>query len=542
MMLPPGNTTIQVLCYLNGVAIMSCKAEVLSYSRTSIKISLTGTDINDNLSGNINSLPLATWNFGKMTDLTQFWTLMQNAAQGVLPEFEAPVLLRSNRLDYSQDIDHVITTPKSSYPTGEPMTDTRAYWNSRYANFINYVQNYTDTNKNNPWEKSGTPYLIPVVHLNYILSLIPELTISSDYAEYLSKIGVVAPYKKNALISDIAHGGLDKDEKGDYVLSLADALPKIEISSFIKNILNILSATIYLDNGKMTIIANNDIINATDIIDWTDKVADDYDCDISNGYKYVAGYQNLNDDAEAKEIDMSQVQIVDTYQEIYNFRATPNLDKNKNYIFQIRSSGDIYSISFNHTIEGHAEFSLLRRGGSTNKSSSETDNDDDTTYNAEVKINLVKSIPSQFFLFDYFSWDSVLMAAITDIPEVGAEPSEDITIGMLHNRQLVERGVTLTRYGMVVEGKWLVEKSCPSLLLNEESHLYQQFHKGLAEFLAQPKTEYSVLLNITAIDISTLRIWKKRLIYNQIFYIKTLEVKTNTSTEAIAAQGVFIRG
>lgn len=541
MLLPPRKTTVQATCLIDGMPVMQGIIEVLSYSNSSIKVSFTGRDIANQLTGYLNELPLEEWNFGKMNDLTEFREFIHNAVQGKFAAFEAPLLLRSDQLDYSQDANHIITGPNSDRETSaEKMAIIREYWNGRYANFINYIQKYTAANKTNLWERTGVPYIIPVVRLSYLLSLITNLKISSDqYLNYLSKIGILAPNKKNAMVSDIYHGGLDEDENGDYILSLAAGLPKIKVATVLKEVVNIIAATVYLENGAISIRPNSDIINDPGYIDWTDKIAEDFSCDIEEGCAYIYGYQ---DTENSTAIDQNEVQNVDSYYDIYKLWNDGAFDKTKNYVFKIKTTGDIYSVFFEGTINGHPEFSLLKRGGDKEATAPASDDEDElTTYNAQTNAKLVKCIPATMFFSDYFLWYGVFMAAVVDIPKIGSDPTENITIGILQDRQMVDKGVTLARNDAMPELLITENPITTPLTLSKEDPLYLNYHKPYKDFLAKSKSAHTLELDITARDIADLKIWKKRLLYNQLFFIKSIVITTNTSTDYFHAEGIFVR-
>lgn len=538
MLFPPQITDVQATCHINGVPVMHGDIKVISYSPTSIKVSFSGRDIDDYLSGYLNEMPLASWNFGSMIDLAEFREFMQKAVDGTMPEFEAPLLLRSDRLDYLEDAKHTIPGPNSDREyTRERMIELREYWNGRYANFINYKQQYAVPAKMDLWERTGVPFLIPVVRLGYLLAQISNLQVgSAEYMGYISKIGILAPNKKNALPDDIYHGGLDHDDKGNYILSLAAGLPKTKVSTFFKDIVNLLAATVYLENGKITIRANRDILLDDEPIDWTDRIAEEFESTLEEGSSYLAGYQDSESASEIKEEDIITVH---SYYDIFKMWNEGTYDVSKNYIFQIKRTGDIYSVIFDDTLEGHPEFSLLRRGGIQEEKKAEEDERD--VVNAQTNAKLVKCIPATFFYADFFTWYGVYMAAIVDIHESESDPAENITIGILQDKQMVDKGVTIARNWVSLELLITETPVTTPLTLSESDALFNVYHRPYKDFLAKHKTTHTSDLNIKATDLLELKIWKKRILFNQHFFVKSIVISTNTSSDYFHAEATFVR-
>ena len=538
MLLPPQRTEVQACCHINGVPVLYGNVKVISYSQTTIGVSFSGRDIDDFLSGYLNEMPLASWNFGSMNNTAEFREFIQKAVDGTLAEFEAPLLLRGDGLDYLEDAKYIIPGPGSDREyTREKIIELRQYWNARYANFINYKQQYAPPATMDLWERTGTPYLIPVVRLSYILSLISNLNIySANLLEYIARIGILAPNKKNALPSDIYHGGLDCGDDGQYVLSLSSGLPKIKVSAFLKDIANLLAATVYLENGKISIRANRDILADAEPIDWTEKIAEEFESSLEDGSSYLVGYQDSENASEIKEEDIT---TVESYYDIFKIWNDGTYDKAKDYIFRIKKTGDLYSVIFDDTINGHPEFSLLRRGGTEEQKKNEEDQRD--VVNAQIAAKLVKCIPATLFYADYFLWYGVYMAAIADIPKPGEEPTENVTIGILQEKQMVDKGVTLARNRTSPELLITETPVQTPLTLSQGDALYDLYHKPYLDFLAKNKTSHTSDLNITASDLNNLKIWKKRILFNQYFFVKSIAITTNTSSEYFRAEATFIR-
>lgn len=534
ILLPPNNLSVLGTLYLNGIPIMPGKVVVINYTRSSLQVSFKGQDIEDQLTGNLPDLPLMEWNFGKMSDLTNFWDFMQKAVDGLLPEVAAPLILRSDRLDYSQDALNMIFELES---VSGGQVSRREYWNSRYANFIGPSQDAS--NRLSQWIQSGTPYLIPVVRINYLLSVIAGLDTSSAANEYFLQAGIVAPNKDNALISDIAHGGLDQNQSGDYILSLSRALPNVEIASFVKDVLNLFSAAIYLEDRRLVIRMNSEVINDAEHVDWTQKIDDEFECDYADGLEYECGYDDIDAGTSDKEISPDDITEVKSIADIYTMWELSDYDPDKAYVFKIMGTGDLYSVTFSATIGKHPEFSLLRRGGPQSQKTTvvSASGEAPSTFSAKTRIKPVKNTPVYFSRYGYLPGWSIYKAVITDIPEPGGEASEQVVIGILQDRQMVSDGSTIKRGTEI----FVKETTAAPLMFKEDGLLYSKYHKPFADFLSRPKSEYKMQLNLSASDIAELKIWRKRLLYNRLFYIKTLEITTNTTTDVIHTEGTFIQ-
>lgn len=510
MLFPFRRKEINVEMRINSIPIMLGKLKLLGPSHDALKVSFVGVSIEDSLTGTLRDAPFNKWNFGKLGDndnKTLFDDVMAGAAANTREDFATPLMMRDSEKD----------TP-----------DDYSYKADDQPPYVFFATKYLNSPK--------ADFTIPVVRLKYILQTVfADCNIDSVYNQYIEKIGIVAPYRKNGSFADYKPGCLDRDKDDNYILDLADSMPDVTVEDFVKGMLSTFCATIYITKDGKQMMSNNAIIHNQDFVDWCEKVADDMEQDFEEGQSYEYGFSGIPD-SEVNEKITDVATLFDCF-------AAPD-----GTAVRCSATGDIYRkikrscILGSNNTKDIAGVEILRQEGML---SEETPNKALETFTATSDWIPVKSLPYTFiYSVGMTQWSDGIMTPIVEIPSVGGTRPSTIQFGILETGYEGEfaNAVQLTSNGFI--GLKQVGSFIPgtgtSINLRGSNGLYELFHRSFMEWLSKDKTVTKVSVSLSAADIANLQIWRKVMLYNQLFFIKTLSITLNTSTDKITSEADLI--
>lgn len=515
MLLPPRDREINVEMRIDGIPVMTGKLKLIGPTTSQIHASFQGVEIEDSLSGSLTGVALDKWNFGKLgefDDKSLYNEVMSGAANGTRDDFATPCMIRSSQ----EDLEEPYIDIQSS--------STRESWATKFVN-----------------AKVGT-FTIPVVRLKYLLlRALPDYEIDPELEAYVENIGVVAPYRKNGNLADYATGCLDKDDDGNYIIDLAQAMPDIAIADFVKELLNAFCATICIAFGSKRMFSNKSILESDDFQDWTSKISDDFEQEYEDRQYYEYGFSGITDTNISGPI--VDVDTVNTAFALDAGTVVHAKDTNDTYsVFEksIRlglSNGE----STGWTIKA---LKVLKQGG---MGTSTPDSGTTETVSATSALLPVKTIPYEFPT--YISWaikgSSRLMIPVVDIPDTGGTRPSNVYLGIFEQAVVSPEYaplIQLTGNGCYGDGGGLLSVFMPgnqNLSVDGERGL-AQFHRQYKEWVSKEKIITKTAVNLSAADIANLRVWQKIMIYNQLFFIRTLTITLNTSKNYIHSEAELV--
>lgn len=513
----PNITSVNASISINSIPIVSGKLEFTSFTASSFSVSFAGVSIEDSLKGTLNEAPMEKWNFGTMVasaDIQRYNDVIGKARLNERSEFTLPTLVRESLVD------------EPDYSSPKEPEQTQLKWATKYANNL---QGY---------------YVIPVLRLKYILATVfSDCNIDSDYNELISNIGIVAPYRKNGSVDDYEHGGLDKDDYGNYELDLASGLPSVPVVDFVKDILSTVCATIFVSSQGKAMISNKSIMRSTEFVDWTSKVADEWSVTWEDGMDYEYGYSSIPEPKEivGEIVDCRTINGCFNAAEGATVRHTP--------------TQDIYSVLYVNTtiaeIRGDTwtglkpVLSVVEQGKMFTPTAPENSQRD--VYSAKSGLIPVKTKPQMYYKYrgNEMWWNYAYVAPIVSFPKTGGDRSTDVYFGISYYDDTGSMNFAsssiLSSNGVYGKGEDGWEENALSVKMQEDDGIYNLFHKEFAEWLNKDKSPYSVPLNLNAFDIQGLQLWRKVMLKHQLFYIKTLSISINTSSSIIETEGEFVK-
>ena len=358
MLFPFQHKEINVEMRINSIPVMLGKLKLIGPTQNALKVSFSGVSIEDSLMGSLVDAPLNKWEFGSLAgDRTLFNEVISGAQQNTREDFALPLMIRESEKDTADD--YIANSLIGSIPYES--------WAVKYLN------------------SPKCCYVTPVVKLKYILQTVfADCMIDEAYSEYLNNLGIIAPYRRTAGYSLDGTYNLPYDKPLNFILDLADSMPDVTVVDFVKDLLSIFCATLYVTKYGKQMISNNAIIQNMDYDDWSGKVADDMEQEFEDGQSYEYGFTGVADS-----------EIIGTITDCQSIGDCLNSDEGT--IVRCLATGDIYKKIKRPYIAGHDSgtyyvngLEIIRQEGMLTQETADKSLD---TYSATSGWVPVKSLP-----------------------------------------------------------------------------------------------------------------------------------------------------
>lgn len=534
MMIPPAVQKISAAIIFEGFELFSGELQFDEFSDGTLKYMFVGADAAEAFSGNIHEIACRDYAGMAMS------TFVQNARKGDYPDIGLPMIVRK------------ANSAKIEYPTAAGEAECSSI--DKYANYL-----YTDT-----------PYIIPAIKAAYLLEKIhPRMIFPSQIQDYLDRMAILATYKPEAWQND--RYGIPytmPSRNNPYVgdeFNAAEALPEMTKSEFVANILKMFCATMYCEKSHYDIRTNRSILEDPEFIDWTQKVSDVYAIVAGEAGSYSLEYANgeQNYDPTKKEDfgeELAQsIHSASNYEELISKFQTSD-----DYIdVQMTSSGSIFSgravkayLFWNRPagVVGKPSFSKAETSiplidvvfqANVNKVKLSEGGDDGQNYENSIGFICSPSIPANVATFIYTgsSYAQVTlrtMAPVVEIPTVGGNRSSDAYIGLLIENNFFDQGNYFTRPEPYIDGGSEMSNTRYSIAIGGTNGLYAKFHEIFAQWMVKKKDSVKADVVLSPADIAQLRLWRKIMLYNRLFLIKTMEITLSDKAAVAFANAEFV--
>lgn len=534
MMIPPAVQKIPAAIIFEGFELFSGELQFDEFSDGTLKYTFVGADATEAFSGNIHEI--ACRDYGGMA----MSTFVQNARKGDYPDIGLPMIVRK------------ANSAKIEYPTAAGEAECSSI--DKYANYL-----YTDT-----------PYIIPAIKAAYLLEKIhPRLIFPSQIQDYLDRMAILGTYKPEAWQND--RYGIPyttPSRNNPYIgdgFNAAEALPEMTKAEFIANILKMFCATIFPEKGYYNVRTNSSILQDKTFIDWTQKVSDIYAivAGEAGGYslEYANGEQNYD---PAKEEDFGEelaqsIYSASNYEELISkFRTSDDyVDVRvtfsgnvysgkavKAYLYWSRSPGVMGKPIFNKTETSIPLIDIVFQAN-VNKVELSEGGGDGQSYENNIGFICTPCIPANVATLIYVeSTHSQVtlraMAPVVDIPTVGGNRPSDVYIGLLIENNFFDQGNYFTRPEPYIDGGSEMANTRYSIAIGGTNGLYAKFHETFAQWQVKKKDSVKADVVLSPADIAQLKLWRKIMLYNRLFLIKTMEITLSDKATAAFANAEFV--
>ena len=534
MMIPPAVQKIPAAIIFEGFELFSGELQFDEFSDQTLKYTFVGADATEAFSGNIHEI--ACRDYGGMA----MSTFVQNARKGDYPDIGLPMIVRK------------ANSAKIEYPTAAGEAECSSI--DKYDTHL-----YTNT-----------PYIIPAIKAAYLLEKIhPKLIFPSQIQDYLDRMAILGTYKPEAWQNDrygipYTTPSWSNPYIGDG-FNAAEALPEMTKAEFIANILKMFCATIFPEKGYYNVRTNSSILQDKTFIDWTQKVSDIYAIVAgeagSYSLEYANGEQNY-DPAKEEEFDEELAQSIysaSNYEELISkFRTSDNyVDVRvtfsgnvysgkavKAYLYWSRSPGVMGKPIFNKTETSIPLIDIVFQAN-VNKIELSEGGGDGQNYENNIGFICTPCIPANVATFIYTGSTNAqvtlrAMAPVVDIPTVGGNRPSDVYIGLLIENNFFDQGNYFTRPEPYIDGGSEMANTRYSIAIGGTNGLYAKFHETFAQWQVKKKDSVKADVVLSPADIAQLKLWRKIMLYNRLFLIKTMEITLSDKATVAFANAEFV--
>lgn len=534
MMIPPAVQKIPAAIIFEGFELFSGELQFDEFSDQTLKYTFVGADATEAFSGNIHEIASRDYSGMAMS------TFVQNARKGDYPDIGLPMIVRK------------ANSAKIEYPTAAGEAECSSI--DKYANYL-----YTDT-----------PYIIPAIKAAYLLEKIhPRLIFPSQIQDYLDRMAILGTYKPEAWQND--RYGIPyttPSRNNPYIgdgFNAAEALPEMTKAEFIANILKMFCATIFPEKGYYDVRTNSSILQDKTFIDWTQKVSDIYAIVAgeagSYSLEYANGEQNY-DPAKEEEFDEELAQSIysaSNYEELISkFRTSDNyVDVRvtfsgnvysgkavKAYLYWSRPPGVMGKPIFNKTETSIPLIDIVFQAN-VNKIELSEGGGDGQNYENNIGFICTPCIPANVATFIYTGSTNAqvtlrAMAPVVDIPTVGGNRPSDVYIGLLIENNFFDQGNYFTRPEPYIDGVTEMANTRYSIAIGGTNGLYAKFHETFAQWQVKKKDSVKADVVLSPADIAQFKLWRKIMLYNRLFLIKTMEITLSDKATVAFANAEFV--
>ena len=534
MMIPPAVQKIPAAIIFEGFELFSGELQFDEFSDQTLKYTFVGADATEAFSGNIHEIASRDYSGMAMS------TFVQNARKGDYPDIGLPMIVRK------------ANSARIEYPTAAGEAECSSI--DKYANYL-----YTDT-----------PYIIPAIKAAYLLEKIhPRLIFPSQIQDYLDRMAILGTYKPEAWQND--RYGIPyttPSRNNPYIgdgFNAAEALPEMTKAEFIANILKMFCATIFPEKGYYDVRTNSSILQDKTFIDWTQKVSDIYAIVAgeagSYSLEYANGEQNY-DPAKEEEFDEELAQSIysaSNYEELISkFRTSDNyVDVRvtfsgnvysgkavKAYLYWSRPPGVMGKPIFNKTETSIPLIDIVFQAN-VNKIELSEGGGDGQNYENNIGFICTPCIPANVATFIYTGSTNAqvtlrAMAPVVDIPTVGGNRPSDVYIGLLIENNFFDQGNYFTRPEPYIDGGTEMANTRYSIAIGGTNGLYAKFHETFAQWQVKKKDSVKADVVLSPADISQFKLWRKIMLYNRLFLIKTMEITLSDKATVAFANAEFV--
>ena len=495
----PDVKQLSVSIHAGGIPLFWGRLEYESMEDGKLNYTFAGRDLEDEWSGYIHKLThLSKMEINRGNSyLIQFDKYLKSIRDGNatnIKDFEIPMIVGE-----------------------ENITDVEYTNNDIGAEKVEYIVKY-----HNYYWAPMMSVVTPAVKVASILAeAFKNVSISDNISTLYEALAILGLHRSKQLC---ALYGLQQTDNYNLLLDVADMLPDCTVLDLVTNIARLFCASIFRDGQSFVLKTNREVLVDSTVTDWTDKVSDEYSLSREEEASYSFGFSN--DDSEntyttesessgttgGSIVDVGTMfDVIETIKDSSDYVAVRNL-----------ATGDMYSgKKMTVTTATNSQYTLPYMDMLLHKLHKvSSDDDKENSFDNSVDFKCVRCIPvtSVHDLGPTITLHQ--MCPIIKFPAAEDERSSDVWIGALINNQLVNKGVYFERPSSTIHsntGEWV-----NSNLSLDPAVLYRRFHRPFAEWLSENRRVITTDVFLSLQEIADLRLYRKIILYGQVFFIKKI--------------------
>lgn len=513
----PDVKQLSVSIHAGGIPLFWGRLEYESMEDGKLNYTFAGRDLEDEWSGCIHKLThLSRMEINRNnSSLIQFEKHLKSIRDGntaFIKDFEIPMIVGEENITDVEYTKNDIGAEKGEY-------------------LVKYHNYYWDPIKS---------VVTPAVKVASILAeAFKNVSISDSISTLYEALAILGLHRSKQLC---AHYGLQQTDSYNLLLDVADMLPECTILDLVTNIVRLFCASMFREGQSFVLKTNMEVLTDNTVTDWTDRVSDEYSLSREEKASYSFGFSN--DDSEntyttEKEssgttagsiVDVeTMLDVIQTIKESSDYVAVRNL-----------ATGDMYSgKKMTVTTAINSQYTLPYMDMLLHKLHKvSSDDDKENSFDNSVDFKCVRCIPVTSVYDSNPTITLHQMCPIVKFPAAEDERSSDVWIGVLINNQLVNKGVYFERPSSTIHSN--NSEGTNSDLSLEPAVLYRRYHRHFAEWLSENRRVITVDVFLSLQEIADLRLYRKIMLYGQVFFIKKITHTFSTYTKNIATRAELI--
>lgn len=509
----PDVKQLSVSILAGGIPLFWGRLEYDSVEDGKLNYTFAGRDLEDEWSGYIH----------KLTHLSR---MEINRGNSYIQQFDQHLrYIQDGKAEFIKDFEIPMIVGE------ENITDVEYTKNDIGAEKVEYIVKY-----HNYYWAPMMSVVTPAVKVASILSeAFKNVSISENISTLYGAIAILGLHRSKQLC---ALYGLQQTDDHKLLLDVADMLPECTVLDLVTNITRLFCASIFREGQSFALKTNREVLADNTIIDWTDKVSDEYSLSREEESSYSFGYSN--DDSKNTYTTESEssgtvsgsivdvgtmLEVIQTIENSSDYVAVRNL-----------ATGDMYSgKKMTVTTATNSQYTLPYMDMLLHKLHKvASDDEKENSFDNSVDFKCVRCIPvtSVYDLSPSITLHQV--CPIIKFPAAEDERSSDIWIGTLINNQLVDKGVYFERPTSTIHSN--TGELANSNLSLDPNVLYRRYHRPFAEWISHNRRVITTSVNLSLLEISTLRLYHKVMLHNQTFLIKKITHTFSSNTNNIETQ------
>lgn len=360
------------------------------------------------------------------------------------------------------------------------------------------------------------------------------LQIDADILADLQKIYMICPYKPTVTSASNGFG---------YLIPMNDTLPKINKLDLFKNLAKIFGAAFFKDGENFRLKRAGGILSSSDVIDWSDRVSDNFSSRAETPKKYILKFEDdssdnsYNADNLSSDLEDGDILRKQSYYEIFRTNVSAG---EKFYTLLHTPTGDIFSTF--HALTADKRYSdppMMADSVLRACSNVDAPESSDDVFDNSISLSLVRPIPDTI-IDDQGNILDLIVAPLITPPSIGEERGSMTMIGIIGHRQMTDKGyvsvptVQADVFGIpVFQDKFLDFSLDPEALLNK-------YHSAFAAWLQKKRQVVTADLNLTTRDIASFRMYSKVYFKGREWIPVKLSISVDVASGSIEASGDFI--
>lgn len=510
MMAEPVNKRVAADIYASGLRMFSGVLIYDSIEDGKLKYTFSVVDPGEVLSDKIYNASL----YKQRVNHSLYFQIMEDAAMGRMEGFAVPPIIGKNQV---ADIE------RGSSKTTDP--------NVKYRNVFSEYKN--------PSGDSEMAVFSPAVRISYILAPVLE-SLGMACPEDWDDIAILGLYAGAESKWGIKYEPNSPSFSGSPEMDVAYKLPDISFLELLQNLLKITCSVIFTDAGEYVIKRKADIVGSTPVHDWSGKISDRCSICTEEAKLYKSGFADDDSSATKNNVSIDGREAIEGVDKLLDI--APVLYSDYSSVL-CKETGDIFSgEKYDEPITSYNKIrhQVIMDSIYHNASQVKIGNEEDPEFDATSDFKLVKCLPLTIFS-SYGSGNVYACQAnvpVVPFPELGADRSSDVYIGLLYRNQLVDKGIYLSGHFGTIVTDWDSEYNAGKSLA--PAYLYNNAHKAFAEWITSRRLCLKTDLNLSALDIANFRMYHKVRIQGRNFIVKKLSVTFNAGNDTIESEGEFL--